>query len=319
MGHYWYNELISCFPVWGERYWPVCAFSQGREVIHEDLLRHFSLSKIHHGVRRPQHSPTLTKTEKNSHKAEIWKKNKRWSYEDSAFLDSSQERNDGWIQIGYLALIKSQDTPISHDLTLIWTSRKKKWMDLSWVWRQILLVSFWALLSFFVICLLAQLKANPPLVTSQTSGWCICCPKGQTYKCLSKDKQRFNIRMCSMYVHAAEMRGSRCTFTTLLLIIFHISAEARGGKAQTLPKWAVWWYKWNGSQSPCYILTGEQLEIPSPPKKNSSPYATIAVCLGNDYSGKSRSEQLSGNNSIFKIALVPVISNKPLWHATKRN
>lgn len=25
--------------------------------------------------------------------------------------------------------------------------------------------------------------------------------------------------------------------------------------------------------------TGEQLEIPSPPKKNSSPYATIAVCL----------------------------------------
>lgn len=33
------------------------------------------------------------------------------------------------------------------------------------------------------------------------------------------------------------------------------------------------------SQSSCYRLTGEQLEIPSPPKKNSSPYATIAVCL----------------------------------------
>lgn len=32
-------------------------------------------------------------------------------------------------------------------------------------------------------------------------------------------------------------------------------------------------------QSACHRPTGEQLEIPSPPKKNSSPYATIAVCL----------------------------------------
>lgn len=36
----------------------VCALSQRREVIHEDLLRHFSLAEIHHCVRRPQHSPT---------------------------------------------------------------------------------------------------------------------------------------------------------------------------------------------------------------------------------------------------------------------
>lgn len=33
------------------------------------------------------------------------------------------------------------------------------------------------------------------------------------------------------------------------------------------------------NQFSCDRLTGEQLEIPSPPKKNSSPYATIAVCL----------------------------------------
>ncbi len=42
---------------------PVCAFSKGREVIHEDLLRHFSLAQLHHGVRRTQHRPTLTNTQ----------------------------------------------------------------------------------------------------------------------------------------------------------------------------------------------------------------------------------------------------------------
>lgn len=42
-------------------------------------------------------------------------------------------------------------------------------------------------------------------------------------------------------------------------------------------------------------LTGEQLEIPSPPKKNSSPYATIAVCLTERHKiefSEFRSEQL---------------------------
>lgn len=59
-----------------ERNWPVCAFSQGREVIHEDLLRDFSLTELHHCVRRPQHSPTLPKTKKMCHKTETWLKSK---------------------------------------------------------------------------------------------------------------------------------------------------------------------------------------------------------------------------------------------------
>lgn len=42
---------------------PVCAFSQGREVIHEDLLGHFSLSQLYHCVWRAEHRPTLTNTQ----------------------------------------------------------------------------------------------------------------------------------------------------------------------------------------------------------------------------------------------------------------
>lgn len=41
---------------------PVCAFSQGREVIHEDLLWHFRLSQLYHCVWRAEHRPTLTIT-----------------------------------------------------------------------------------------------------------------------------------------------------------------------------------------------------------------------------------------------------------------
>lgn len=43
---------------------PVCAFSQGGEVIHEDLVRHFSLSQLYHCVRRAEHRPTLTNTQR---------------------------------------------------------------------------------------------------------------------------------------------------------------------------------------------------------------------------------------------------------------
>lgn len=41
---------------------PVCAFSQGRKVIHEDLFRHFCLSQLDHCVRRAEHRSTLTDT-----------------------------------------------------------------------------------------------------------------------------------------------------------------------------------------------------------------------------------------------------------------
>lgn len=42
---------------------PVSAFSQGREVLHEDLFGHFSLSQLNHCVWRAKHGPTLTNTQ----------------------------------------------------------------------------------------------------------------------------------------------------------------------------------------------------------------------------------------------------------------
>lgn len=53
---------MSCFSIWDMRVsiQPVCAFSQGREVIHEDLLRHLGLTQLHYCVWRSQHCPTLT-------------------------------------------------------------------------------------------------------------------------------------------------------------------------------------------------------------------------------------------------------------------
>lgn len=51
---------------------PVRAFSQRRQVIHEDLLRHLCLSQLHHRVGGSEHRPTLTDTQRQSAQIPCW-------------------------------------------------------------------------------------------------------------------------------------------------------------------------------------------------------------------------------------------------------
>lgn len=81
---------------------PVCAFPQGREVIHEDLFRHFCLTELYHCVWRTQHCPALTNTQQTERKClkvntsfeSYWKESLMFHWSNSYYL--WRDRKELW-------------------------------------------------------------------------------------------------------------------------------------------------------------------------------------------------------------------------------